>query len=265
LKNSTQLELLDLTDCNRISDAGLAHLQGLTKLRNLSLCPRITDAGMQHLAGLTNMVAISFQNCSVTEESVTEESFSALAGMTKLKELDLYRTRVGDNALLAIADAKEMSKLKLRDSAITTRGIVEHIGNFPNLISLDLSETSIQDAALVEIGKLAKLQDLNLWRSRVTDRGIEALTKLPLKRLNLDDTSIGDGAIPSVSQIKSLEFLHLGKTAITDASLQELRNLSNVKDLILTNTDLSQPAVDELRRSLPQASIQYSSPRPESR
>jgi len=49
LKNATQLELLDLTDCKQISDTGVAHLQGLTKLRNRSLRPGITDAGMQHL------------------------------------------------------------------------------------------------------------------------------------------------------------------------------------------------------------------------
>ncbi|MFZ4469056.1 MAG: leucine-rich repeat domain-containing protein, partial [Pirellula sp.] len=46
LKDTVQLELLDLSDCNQISDAGLAHLQGLSKLRNLSLWgPRITDEG----------------------------------------------------------------------------------------------------------------------------------------------------------------------------------------------------------------------------
>ncbi|MFN6162616.1 MAG: leucine-rich repeat domain-containing protein, partial [Planctomycetota bacterium] len=135
LKDSVQLELLDLTECNQITDVALAHLKGLTKLRNLSLSgPRITDAGMQHLSSLTNMVAISFQDCAVTDDG-----FIALAAMTKLKEFDIFRTRVGDNALLAIAGAKEISKIKLRDSAITTEGIVAHIGKFPNLTALDLS------------------------------------------------------------------------------------------------------------------------------
>jgi len=253
LKDAIHLELLDLAECHRISDAGLIHLKGLTKLRNLTLSgPRITDAGMQHLAGLTNIVAISFHQCAITDES-----FGALSAMTKLKEFDVFRTRVGGHALSRIAGAKEISKIKMRDSAITTQDIVEQIGKFPNLTAIDLSETKIEDGALVEIGKLTKLEDLNLWRSRVTDSGIKFLVELPLKRLNLDDTSIGDAAIPHIAQIRSLEFIHLGKTAITDEGIQGLKELTKLKDLVLTNNGLSPEAVERLRSRLPETRIQF--------
>jgi Leucine-rich repeat (LRR) protein len=177
--------------------------------------------------------------------------------MTKLKEFDIFRTRVGNDALAAISGAKEMSKMKLRDCAITTKGIVEHIGKFPNLTVLDLSETTIKDAALVEIGKLPKIEDLNLWHTRVTDSGLEALAGSKLKRLNLDDTNIGDGGIPSIVPIKSLEFLHLGTTAITDEGAAKLSELTNLKTLILTNTALSKKAVAALQSKLPATKIQY--------
>lgn len=253
LKDAIQLELLDLAECHQISDTGLTHLKGLTKLRNLTLSgPRITDAGMWHLAGLTNMVAISFQNCAVTDQS-----FGALSGMTKLKEFDAFRTRVGGHALSSIAGAKEISKIKMRDSAITTQGIVEQIGKFPNLTALDLSETSIQDSALAEIGKLNKLEDLNLWRSQVTDSGITFLVELPLKRLNLDDTSIGDAAIPHIARIRSLEFIHLGKTAITDEGIQGLKELTKLKDLVLTNNGLSAEGVKRLQSQLTKTNIKF--------
>lgn len=253
LKDTVQLELLDLSDCNQISDQGLSHIKGLSKLRNLSLWgPRITDDGMKYLSGMTNMVAISFQDCGVTDQS-----FGALSGMTKLKEFDIFRTRVGNDALGAIAGAKEMSKMKLRDCAITTKGIVEHIMKFPNLTALDLSETTIKDAALVEIGKLDKLEDLNLWHTRVTDSGLAALTSSKLKRLNLDDTNIGDGAIEHLAKIETLEFLHIGKTAVTDDKIGELAKLKNLKDLILTNTTLSKKAVASLQEKLPKTNIKY--------
>jgi Leucine-rich repeat (LRR) protein len=253
LKDAIQLELLDLAECHQISDAGLTHLKGLTKLRNLTLSgPRITDAGMLHLPGLTNMVAISFHECAITDQS-----FGALSGMTKLREFDVFRTRVGGHALSWIAGAKEISKIKMRDSAITTQDIVEHIGKFPNLTALDLSETEIGDGALVEIGKLTKLEDLNLWRSQVTSSGVRFLVNLPLKRLNLDDTSVGDAAIPHVSQIRSLEFVHLGKTSVTDQGIEGLKELSKIKDLVLTNTGLSPEAVERLRSQLPETRIQF--------
>jgi len=203
LKDTVQLELLDLSDCNQISDEGLSHLKG------------------------------------------------------KLKEFDIFRTRVGNDALAAISGAKEMSKMKLRDCAITTKGIVEHIGKFPNLTALDLSETTIKDAALAEIGKLEKLEDLNLWHTRVTDEGLRSLTSSKLKRLNLDDTNIGDGAIEHLSKIEGLEFLHIGKTAVTDEKIGELAKLKNLKDLILTNTTLSKKAVASLQEKLPKTNIKY--------
>ena len=198
------------------------------------------------------MVAISFQDCGVTDKS-----FTALSGMTKLKEFDIFRTRVGNDALAAISGAKEMAKMKLRDCGITTKGIVEHIGKFPNITTLDLSETTIKDAALVEIGKLEKLEDLNLWHTRVTDTGLTALVDSKLKRLNLDDTNIGDAALEHISKIQTLEFLHIGKTAVTDEKIGELAKLTNLKDLILTNTGLSSKAVEALQQKLPKTKIKF--------
>jgi Leucine-rich repeat (LRR) protein len=207
---------------------------------------------MKHLSGMTNMVAISFQDCGVTDQS-----FTALSGMTKLKEFDIFRTRVGNDALAAISGAKDMSKMKLRDCGITTKGIVEHIGKFPNITALDLSETTIKDAALVEIGKLEKLEDLNLWHTRVSDSGLVALVGSKLKRLNLDDTNIGDGALEHLSKMETLEFLHIGKTAVTDEKIGDLAKLKNLKDLILTNTGLSKKAVDGLQAKLPNTKIKF--------
>jgi Leucine-rich repeat (LRR) protein len=180
-----------------------------------------------------------------------------LEGMTQLKEFSIFRARVGSGALAAVAGSKGMSKMRLRDSAITTEGVVEHIGKFQNLTSLELSESNVQDAALVEIGKLPKLEDLNLLRTRITDSGIKSIVGLKLKRLNLDDTSVGDAAIPYVAQIPTLEFLHLGKTAITDQGLAGLKSLTNLKDLILTDTGLSPSAVEQLQKALPKTKIKF--------
>jgi Leucine-rich repeat (LRR) protein len=177
--------------------------------------------------------------------------------MTKLKEFDIFRTRAGNEALAALSGATEMSKMKLRDCGVTTKGIVEHIGKFPNLTALDLSETTTKDAALVEIGKLLKLEDLNLWHTRVSDSGLSSLTSSKIKRLNLDDTNIGDGAIESLSKIETLEFLHIGKTAVTDEKIGELAKLKNLKELILTNTTLSKKAVADLQEKLPKTNIKY--------
>jgi Leucine-rich repeat (LRR) protein len=253
IKEMRQLELLDLSDCNKITSDGLANLKGLTKLRNLSLgSPLISDSGLQHLAPLTSMVAISFKDCGIGDTH-----FDALASMSKLKEFDIFKTRAGDRALGTVANAKEITKLKLRDSAVTNQGLMFQIAKFENLTSLDLGETETSDQALIAIGKLSKLEDLNLLRTKVTSAGIASLTELKLKRLNLDDISmIGDDVVAHVAKIPSLEFLHLGKTAITDKGLRGLIPLANLKDLILNSTAVSDSAMKDLKSKLPKVKIQ---------
>lgn len=247
IKNLTQLELLDISDCDQVTSAGLVHLQGLTKLRNLSLGgPGITDAGMPSLRNLTNMVSISFKECSITDAS-----FEALAGMTKLKEFDIYKTPAGNNALRILSQGREMTKLKLRGSGVTNQGLIDHIAKFESVTSIDLGETETDDKALVAISKMKKLEDLNLLRTKVTNAGVASLASLKLKRLNLDDIqAIDDGVVIHIAKMQSLEFLHLGKTSITDAGVRGLSSLANLKDLILNNTQVSEMAVTELQAKL---------------
>lgn len=252
IKGMKQLELLDLSDCVLLTSDGMKYLKGLTKLRNLSIgSPLITDEGLPHLANLTNMVAISFKDCAISDSQ-----FESLSAMSKLKEFDIFKTRGGDRALAVVSGAKEMTKLKLRDSAITSNGLVEHISKFVNLVALDLGETETTDQALVAIAKLGKLEDLNLLRTKVTDEGIAALSTMKLKRLNLDDiASIGDGVVSHVAKIQTLEFLHLGKTRVTDSGIQALFPLTNLKDLILNDTAVSGTAIEQLQARLPKVKI----------
>jgi hypothetical protein len=55
----TNLEVLDLLNCNRVTDAGLEHLRKLARLKELSLqYVGITDAGLKHLAGLNRLTDV---------------------------------------------------------------------------------------------------------------------------------------------------------------------------------------------------------------
>ena len=59
------LQSLDLTWCECISDAGLAHLGRLATLQelNLSWCGRVTDAGLRHLANLGSLKSLCLAGC----------------------------------------------------------------------------------------------------------------------------------------------------------------------------------------------------------
>jgi len=252
LKDMVQLELLDLNECEQISDVGVKHLQGLTRLRNLSLWgPQITDKGLAYLSKFTDLSALTIRKCDVTDRG-----FEVLSRMRKLKELDLAFTDAGDGALDSMASVNVISKLKLRASGVTPNGIASHIFKFANLTLLDLGETNMNDAAMTAIGKMTRLEDLNLLRTHVTDEMISMLVNLPLKRLNLDDNQgITDKAMDSISHFQTLEFLHLGKTQVTDQSIEKIALLSNLKDLILNDTVVSKESLQRLQQKLPNLTI----------
>lgn len=240
----SKLELLDLSGCNQITDAGVLSLAKLSKLKNLSLgSPSITDASLEVIGQLPSLGALTLQGCSIQGPGLVH-----LGKLTKLKEFGLLNSGAGDLALGSLAPG-EIVKLKLRASGVTNQGIEKNLSRFPKLKSLDLGENQIGDAALQVIAT-SKVDDLSLLRTQVTVDGISLLVGMPMKRLNLDDIrSIDDSVIKHILAFGQLEFLHLGKTQITDAGVSQFRQLVALKDLIINDTQVSDEAVALLQES----------------
>ena len=56
---------------NRVTDAWLKNLKGLTKLEKLGLgCTPISDAGLVYLEGLTNLEELGFSGTQVTDAGI---------------------------------------------------------------------------------------------------------------------------------------------------------------------------------------------------
>jgi hypothetical protein len=86
----TQLDVL--ISSASLSDAGLVHLQGLTKLELLDISgTKITDARLVHLKGLTNLFRLVLDGTQVTDAGLAH-----LKGLTNLESLNLANTRVTD-------------------------------------------------------------------------------------------------------------------------------------------------------------------------
>ena len=64
---------LDLSDCDQITDAGLAHVAKLSNLTVLDLRgSSITDAGLAHLAKLANLTVLELSDCpKITNMGIT--------------------------------------------------------------------------------------------------------------------------------------------------------------------------------------------------
>jgi Leucine rich repeat len=105
-----------------LSDAGLAHLDGLARLKELDLShSRITNAGLVHLKG-----------------------------MNSLEQLDLSRNAITDAGLVHLSGLTSLQALSLRGTDVTSTGVM-HLKGLTNLRSLDLMGTDVDEVALQEL------------------------------------------------------------------------------------------------------------------
>src|SRR5437870_1075211 len=90
----------------RVTDAGLEHLQGLSKLQTLNLYnTKITDAGLAHLQSLTSLTTLYLNNTQITDAGLVH-----LKGLTRLQQLGLYRTQVSDEGLAHLKSLTGLQK-----------------------------------------------------------------------------------------------------------------------------------------------------------
>ena len=85
----------------QVTDAGLAHLTGLTALESLHLGgTQVTDAGVVHLTGLTALKTLWLATGQITDAGLVH-----LAGLSALKTLTLYDTQVTDVGVAELQQA----------------------------------------------------------------------------------------------------------------------------------------------------------------
>ncbi len=174
-------------------------------------------------------------------ESLTDASVARLASITSLEEIDL-----GGCHLITDATPKALSVL-------------------PRLRVLSLGFCyQITDVSLEALGRTSSLEKLLLWSCEaISDRGITAIAELPkLSWLELpelaDISDDGVGALARTgSELTVLKFLQLDQ--ISDRGVVGLRQLSKLRRLQIEGCKhVTESAIEELQRALPECCIVYS-------
>jgi internalin A len=185
----------------KVTNDGLRELAGLKGIKKLSLFfdEQITDAGMAHLKGLTTLEELTLSNTGVGDAGLAE-----LKALTGLKKLSLAGAiRLTDAAAATINGFADLENLSL-PSTITGKGLAKLVGlkklrhfylgggtpgdesvraiaeYMPALESLELGTSGlggngITDASVAHLTKLKKLKTAGLAGSRFTDAGLKDL------------------------------------------------------------------------------------------
>jgi hypothetical protein len=131
-----------------VTDAGLVHLKGLSRLRSLPLDHSdVTDAGLRHLKGLTKLVRLSLDDTQVTDAGLVH-----LKNLTGLDHLSLNDTQVTDAGLAHLSSMRKLKCLHLQGTAVTDAGLA-YLKGLSSLQLLSLDGTEFSDMGLGELQK----------------------------------------------------------------------------------------------------------------
>jgi hypothetical protein len=163
---------------SRVSDDDLAMFEGQA-VRSLNLYgTNITDAGLAHLAGLSDL-----QTLNLNDTEVGDAGLEQLRGLPHLKELSVFHTRVTDAGLEHLQGMTSLQILTVSGDRITNTGLA-HLAGLSHLQNLTVSGEKITDKGLQHLKGLRELHELFLTGTSVTDAGVEDLRKaLPKVRV----------------------------------------------------------------------------------
>jgi hypothetical protein len=234
-----RLRELDLNGCERVTDAGLAHLRGLSRLRKLKLMDSgIKGPGLVNLEGMAELRELELHNIPVTDADMAH-----LSGLIHLEKLGLSGPGITD-AALAHLGRLDLHDLRLSACPVTTAGLT-HLRGMARLEVLTLNETRVD--SLEPLRNLTGLTHLIFWKIPITDEGLAPVANFPrLANLWLRDTPIGDTGLVHLRGHPGLELLNLEGTRITDAGLAHIAGLSRIQHLLLIRTAISDAGLAHL-------------------
>jgi len=235
----TEIAVADGSELTPEDLASFAALDGLKKLQ-VENCRGFNDAAVDRLKGLTALDTLAITNSCITDAAVA----TIAASFPGLVELDLSsNTNLTGAALRSIAGLGKLRRLNLmqcRFNDIHTR----RLAKLPELESVDLrGNMEAGDLTLGVLGGLPNLRALKHRSSSVTDDGLERLAaSRTLESLLTQDFVITDAAGASLAKIGSLESLEmfrcqgfgsdglLALAALKKIDRLTLRDLPNVGD-----------------------------------
>jgi hypothetical protein len=129
-----------------VTDAGLAHLDGLASLTDLDLShTNITDAGLVHLKAMK-----SLQQLNLCRTQVTDAGLVHLSGLTSLQRLDLRGTDVGGTGVVHLQELTGLRLLDLRGTDVDEVAAAELRRTLPHALVL-VKAPSLDSSAAAEL------------------------------------------------------------------------------------------------------------------
>ncbi|HEX4612329.1 MAG TPA: hypothetical protein VH092_29310 [Urbifossiella sp.] len=172
LKGLTHLGTLDLSN-TKVTDAGFVHLKSLTRLYDLRVdgLTGLTGPGLAHLRTAKGLTILD-----LVQTGVTDDGLAGVKDLVQLKQL-LLPVKTTDTGLLHLGKLTELEWVNVQYLKQLNGSGLAAVKGMTRVTKLDLREHAITDAGLVGLRDWKHLEDLQLPPG-VTDGGLKNLTGL---------------------------------------------------------------------------------------
>jgi len=248
----TQLERLFVVKGD-ITDAGLETIGqlGSLKILGLSQCDKITDDGIAHLSSLANVENLFLHNNDLLSSAV----LARIKPLKTLKRLGINAAKVNAEDLRHLQGFDRLEMFSTADTNLDDNGI-KFFSALPSLREVNLQRTKITDTSLAVLGKMSQLSSLGLSKTEITDEGLARLGALKdLKSLNLSGTHVGDKGLSALKGLTKLERLSLGGTKVTDASVEVISGFKGLTYLNVEGCAISAEGKKRIAAQLPRCKV----------
>ena len=206
LAKLTNLKVLRFTNNGKLTDAGMAHLAGLTKLENFSFVgTQMTGKSYARFDGFTKLTRVSHRGSLIDDEGLRQ----LCDHLPNLESLSLAHAKFTDVGAPHLAKLTKLKGLEVGASKATPQAL-KHIAKLP-LEYLQLGEGFESGAAIAFIKDIATLRRLTLTNAQgITDTDLQGLAGLTqLTHLEIGKMPLPDERIPALKPFAFLKSMRL--------------------------------------------------------
>ncbi len=239
--------------CYDFDDAAVAKLARLQSLERLDLSGMdvndkgyavslpITDEGVRHLGGLTRLRWLSLEQC----HAVTGATLTVLEGLPQLEHLDLTFTDVRSEAVERLPRLPALRELALSYCMSFHGRSLAEVAKIPGLRRLELNGcVTLAAADVAKLGTLHELRYLDLRDCQGRFRGqTMSMGDEPVDVPKQDGIGVTDAAIAALTDLPLQTLLLGGCEALTDAVGASLAEFGELRELDLGGLPKTTPAV----------------------
>jgi sugar lactone lactonase YvrE len=151
--------------------------------------------------------------------------------------------RATDDWLKQLADQRDLRRLELSGTAVTSAGLV-HLKNLTKLERLNVCLTAVDDDGLKYLSGLTQMRRMIVCSSKITGSGFQHLQGMKqLESINLHSSPASDAGLEAIGKLISLRRLEIVHTKVTDAGLKHLAGLVNLRQLHIHGPETTEAAL----------------------